>query len=57
MTGMALLFFILGVFVKFYSLSCQDVALNAPQVLLPYVVKGSLPTNYVLRVTKGCFKW
>jgi len=54
---MGLHYFVFVIFVSFNSLSCQDVALNTPQVLLPYVVKGSVPTNYVLRATKGCFKW
>lgn len=35
----------------------QDIVLNTPQVLLPYLVKGSCATTYVLKAPNGCFKW
>ena len=43
--------------IYFAAASSHENALNVPQLLLPYVAKGSEPTTFVLKALKGCFKW
>ena len=50
-----ILFLLAGL--SFSFVHCQDVVLNAPQVLLPYTAKRTSPVTYILRANKGCFKW
>ena len=55
MGGYQLILLALGII--FSYIQCQDVVLNAPQVLLPYTAKKTPPVTYTLRANKGCFRW
>ena len=35
----------------------QQNALNVANVLLPYVPRGSVHTNFTLRALQGCYLW